>query len=362
MILSFEHRQSAHCETGVAANLLAHYGVAMDEALAFGIGSGLFFGYLPFIRLNHLPLTTYRIATGGILRRLTRRLGVAFDMRRYHRPQAAMDALDRKLDEGVPVGCQTGGYWLPYFPQAYRFHFNMHNLVVYGREGGDYLISDPIFEQPVRCARADLLKARFAQGPLAPKGKMYFVTGVPAAIDWPAALFAGMREVGRTMLKAPGGLVGVSGMGRLARAVEGWPARLGEERARLYLGQVIRMQEEIGTGGAGFRFIYAAFLQKAADLLGDPRLMDLAAEMTAIGDRWRAFAVAAARNCKGRAREGDSYAAMAAIVRECAAREAAVYERLLAFAPAGGLRARLLRVLGRAPRVDARDASVRSRQ
>lgn len=332
MEIPFDHRQSAHCETGVAANLLAHYGLNINEAMAFGIGSGLFFGYLPFIRLNRLPLTTYRIATGGIMKRVTKRLGVRLCMRRFRDPDAAMAALDQKLAEGVPVGCQTGGYWLPYFPQAYRFHFNMHNLVVIGRRGDDYLISDPIFEAPVTCHRRDLMKARFAQGALAPKGKMYFVEAVPASADVPGAIKKGMREVCRTMLKAPLAMVGVKGIRRLARQVEIWPRKLGPERTLLYLGQVIRMQEEIGTGGAGFRFIYAAFLQQAADAVALPRLKALSEEMTAIGDRWRQFAVAGARNCKGRPRAEDGYAAMAAILRECAAREAALYRELAVLA------------------------------
>jgi hypothetical protein len=332
MQIPFEHRQSAHCETGVAANLLSHYGLDVNEAMAFGIGSGLFFGYLPFIRLNHLPLTTYRITTGGIMKRLTKRLGVKLHMTQFRNPRKAMDALDRKLDEGVPVGCQTGGYWLPYFPQAYRFHFNMHNLVVLGRDGDDYHISDPIFEAPVTCHRRDLVKARFAQGALAPKGKMYFVESMPSAADFPQAIRRGIREVCRTMLKAPVSLIGVKGIRKLARQVEIWPDKFGPEKALLYLGQVIRMQEEIGTGGAGFRFIYAAFLQQAATLMAMPRLQELSDEMTAIGDRWRQFAVSGARNCKGRSRAEDSYPAMAAIIRECADREAALYRELLAMA------------------------------
>ena len=94
MQIPFEHRQSAHCETGVAANLLSHYGLDVNEAMAFGIGSGLFFGYLPFIRLNHLPLTTYRITTGGIMKRLTKRLGVKLHMTQFRNPRKAMDALE----------------------------------------------------------------------------------------------------------------------------------------------------------------------------------------------------------------------------------------------------------------------------
>ena len=64
IVLPFQHRQSAHCESGVAANMLTNQGIATSEAMAFGIGAGLFFAYLPFIRLNKLPLVSYRAAAG----------------------------------------------------------------------------------------------------------------------------------------------------------------------------------------------------------------------------------------------------------------------------------------------------------
>ena len=55
------------------------------------------------------------------------------------------------------------------------------------------------------------------------------------------------------------------------------------------------MQEEIGTGGGGFRFIYGAFLQEAASILKNNTLQELSKEITDIGDAWRDFAVAIAR-------------------------------------------------------------------
>ena len=70
------------------------------------------------------------------------------------------------------------------------------------------------------------------------------------------------------MLKTPLPVAGVGGIGFLADRLEKWPTKLGERNAALHVGQLIRMQEEIGTGGAGFRFMYAAFLQEAAPLLG----------------------------------------------------------------------------------------------
>ena len=45
----------------------------------------------------------------------------------------------------------------------------------------------------------------------------------------------------------------------------------------LYVSTSVHMQEEIGTGGGGFRFIYASFLQDAADRFDVPQLQEASA-------------------------------------------------------------------------------------
>jgi len=329
MKINFVHRQSAHCESGVTSNLLQHYGLTCTEAMAFGIGAGLFFGYLPFIKLNQLPLTTYRCAVGGIFKRATRELGVEVKIQQFRDPEKSMDALDELLGRGIPVGCQTRAYWLTYFPPAFRFHFNMHNLVVIGKEGETYIISDSVFDETVVCPRKDLMKARFSQGALAPKGRIYYMAHEPDKKDFSRPIVKGIKSVCNVMVKIPIPIFGVKGIRYLARQIEKWPQKLGERRASMYLSQVVRMQEEIGTGGGGFRFIFAAFLQEAAEVLGNKRLLNLSGKMTQIGDRWRDFATMGARHCKGRATEKDSYRAMADILRECADKEEEVYRDLL---------------------------------
>lgn len=328
MTPSFPHRQSAHCESGVAANLLTHHGLPFSEAMAFGVGSGLFFAYFPFVRINHLPLTTFRSAPGRIIRQVAKRLGVGVTFRTFRDAANGMAELDRLLADGVPVGAQTGVYWLPYFPPALRFHFNAHNLVVCGKEGDSYRISDPVFEEPVLCGAADLARARFARGPLAPNGKLFYLTNVPKTVDPAPAVREAIREVCRLMTRIPIPFIGVRGIHYLAGQVESWLSRFGERRALLYLGNVIRMQEEVGTGGGGFRFIYAAFLQEAAAVLDERRLLDFSKRMTAIGDHWREFAVAGARLCKGRPQENDDFPALARIVRECADAERELFREL----------------------------------
>ncbi len=327
--IDFEHRQSAHCESGVTSNLLNHYGVLISEAMAFGTGAGLFFAYLPFIRIDNLPLTTYRCEVGGIFKRVTKSFGIRFHWQKFRNAQKAMDVLDEKLEAGIPVGCRTGGYWLPYMPSAFRFHFNMHNLVVIGKEGDDYIISDPVFPELERCSRKYLMKARFAKGVMAPKGAMYYLTKVSRNIDFEGAVKKGIKIVCRRMLKSPGPLIGVRGINYLAKKVKHWPEKLGREKTSLYTGQIIRMQEELGTGGAGFRFMYAAFLQEAADTLNESRFLDLSEKMTNAGDMWRKFAIIGARNLKGRASETDTYERMSDLLIQCAEKERYVYKALL---------------------------------
>src|SRR5690554_7864595 len=84
-------------------------------------------------------------------------------------------ALDDLIERKKLVGLQTSVYYLPYFPEQMRFHFNAHNLLVYGKHDGRYQVSDPVFEEPVTVTPRDLNKARFVRGPLAPKGLMYTI-------------------------------------------------------------------------------------------------------------------------------------------------------------------------------------------
>jgi len=327
MSIPFVHHQAAHCESGATANLLRFQGFTISEAMAFGIGGGLFFGYFPFIRLNYLPLITYRKGPGGIFKAATKRLGVQVKGRRFRDQDEGMAALDALLAQDIPVGAQTSVYWLPYLPPALRFHFNAHNVVVYGKERDAYWVSDPVMDEAVLCPAEDLRRARFAEGDLAPKGRLYYLASAPQHPDLRRAVLAGIREVCRNTCN-PVPIIGVRGMRRLAKVIAGWPEKLGERKALQHLGHLIRMQEEIGTGGGGFRFMYAAFLQEATGILDHPPLHEFSRRMTEIGDRWREFALLGARACKGRKSAAEACPELAVRLRECADLEEALFRQL----------------------------------
>lgn len=292
----FQHHHAAHCESGVASNLMLHHGAALSEAMAFGLSSALSFAYLPFVKLSGFPLIAYRMPPKSILKGMRRPFQTDFQFETFRDPVAGMARLDALLAEGRVVGLQTSVFWLPYFHEDMRFHFNAHNLLVYGKEGDEYLISDPVVEFPQRCGSADLQRARFAKGVLAPKGLLYYPKTIGRTEILLAEIKRAIRKTVRIML-GPIPIVGVRGMRMLANKV----ARLdGSERSLNYVGHIVRMQEEIGTGGGGFRFIYAAFLQESAQITGIAELAVLSERMVEIGDGWREFALKAARMIKGR--------------------------------------------------------------
>jgi hypothetical protein len=130
------------------------------------------------------------------------------------------------------------------------------------------------------------------------------------------------------MLDTPIPFIGVRGIRYLANRLERWPEKLGDKMARANVGHVIRMQEEIGTGGAGFRFLYAAFLQEAADVLARPALKDISQRLTEVGDRWREFAVLGARLCKNKETGPSVYQQLAELLRQCADGEQKVFSEL----------------------------------
>ena len=325
--INFNHNQSAHCENGVISNLMRHNGFEISEPMVFGIGSGLLFSYLPFLKVNHAPVFTYRSMPGHIFNKFAKRVGVKMKREKFTSPSAAKARLDENLSKNNPVGLQVGVYHLLYFPDEYRFHFNAHNMVVYGKENNRYLISDPVMEKVTTLSEKELEKVRFAKGAFAPKGHMYYPIAFPKELELKKAIVKGIKQTSRDMV-APVPIVGVKAMRWVAKNIRIWPKKLGAKKANHYLGQIVRMQEEIGTGGGGFRYIYAAFLQEASQVLQNDKLMDLSKEMTSIGDAWRDFAVDASRIYKKRNSESNGYEDVSIQLEALADKEEAFFKTL----------------------------------
>ena len=137
---------------------------------------------------------------------------------------------------------------------------------------------------------------------------MYWVKSVPKELpELKPMILKSIRKTCWFMVSQPSFIkfAGANGILYLSRRIRKWEQKMGARKARQNLVQIIRMLEEIGTGGAGFRFVYAAFLQEAAEKTGISCLNDYSMRLTEIGDLWREFALKASRIYKKR--EGESY-------------------------------------------------------
>ena len=299
MIEEFNHSQFAHCESGVVSTLLTHYGLKISEPMAFGMTSTLSFVFLPIVKLNNMPLIAYRDLPKNIVKNIEKVLGVKVFKKQYKDILEANFELTRLVEEeNKLVGLQTSVFYLPYMPENMRFHFNAHNLLVYGKSGKNYKISDPVFEEVVECSEKDLTIARFAKGVFAPKGFIYYPISIPEKLDYSLILKKAIRKNAKSML-TPFPFAGVKGMLRLAKSILKLQNNKDTRYVKNYLTHIVRMQEEIGTGGGGFRFLYAAFLQEAKAYDLDKDKLQKASELIIeSGDTLRLFALKCVESAK----------------------------------------------------------------
>ena len=331
MKLDFNHIQTAHCENGVTVNLLRHIGITqITEPLAFGIGSGLFYIHIPFIKVSNGPAISFRTMPGYIFKRTCKALNVEVERKKFRSKELAQKALEECLQKGQPAGCQVGVYYLTYFPKEYRFHFNAHNIIVYGKEDDHFLISDPVMDTPTTLTSYELERVRFAKGMLSPKGQLYYPkkAGEVTEDHFREAIKKGIKRNVRDMLHIPGNIAGIQGIRYTAKQIKKWRDKLGIKDAGFHLAQLVRMQEEIGTGGGGFRFIYAAFLQESFAFHPFEELTDISNQFTKSGDLWRSAAVQASGIYKGRITEQQDFNVMADHLFEIAEIEKKAFKAL----------------------------------
>lgn len=299
VLIPFEHYATSNCETGVMHNLMHHNGLRISENLLFGIGSGLYFIYFPFIQMGaEGPLTSYRHAPGSILKNGSKKLGVNFEIQTFKNAEDSMKALDEKLYQGIPVGLTGDLYEFEVFPEFVNFHFNNHNLVVYGKEGDEYLISDPIVETPIRM-HADVLKrARYVKGAKDnPKGKMYWLSSVDnQQLPIEYAIKEGLTLTYKRMLNPFFPFGGVKGIKRLAKKLKTYPQKKSPEYVNTHLTNMIRHQEIVGSGGSGYRKQFAAFLEEAAAITNNRGMAEISEQIKEeLSPAWRDYSISMAR-------------------------------------------------------------------
>jgi len=326
--IPFEHRMSAHCETGTLSSQLAYHGLDISESMVFGIGSGIFFGYFNNSSFA-FPTFIVRNKPGQIRKNLSDRLGIKFHTESYKTPEKAQEGLDKLLEKGIPVATQVDFFFMEYLPQYLRVHINVHFINIVGKKDSNYLISDCYHPRIVKLDEESLNKGRFAGGNMAPNGFLFYPEFIPKEFDYQKAVQKGIKKACFYMLKIPIPFLGIKGMRRFGKHIVEWPKlAIDSEDLSHQLSKINVLLEDQGTGGAGFRFMYATFLRQAAEILNKPVLNDLSKQMMEIGDYWREVSLNAARLGRNRDFEKEHLLELGKLIDKQADREEAFFKTL----------------------------------
>lgn len=326
--INFEHRMGAHCESGTVTSLLNHKGLEITEPMVFGIAGNIFFGYF---ESSNFPFPTFivRNRPGSIRKNIAKSLGVKFYTKEFKSAEKGEQMLDELIRKEIATAVQVDFYYMDYMPEWQRAHINVHFVNVIGRNENIYLLSDSYYPKKSTLDIRKLTKARFAGGFMAPKGFLFYPQSVPAEIDFEKAIRKGIRKAAYNMTKLPVPFVGVKGIRKFARKVTDWP-KIARDTDHLSheIMKINILLEDQGTGGAGFRYLYATFLQQAAEKIIEGQLDKMSKQMMEIGDNWRNISYFAAKIGKNRDLGPDQLKELSGMINNMADQEQLFFTEL----------------------------------
>ncbi len=301
IIENYPHKLGIHCETGSIKNMLEFYHYETSEFMIFGIGSGYDFIHFPFPLFNGCETPLFRNTPGKVFKQFAKRMHIDYEIRKFAKPDKSMEALDTLLNQNIPAGIVAEIQLLPFFPLHDR-SFPAHTLVIIGKEEDEYIVSDVDWHFPDaslhKIKADDLKKARYPKVAFSPKGKMMYIKSVPEKMDIEKGIIQGIKETCHKMLDIPIPFFGVKGIYFFSKRVRIYEKKYGKKRALDNLKWQLQLSEEAGTGGSGYRYMYAGFLKESAEYLQDEDLLALSVYMRHIADKWQEFALEARRYYK----------------------------------------------------------------
>jgi hypothetical protein len=278
MVQGFRHRPGNHCGSTALRNLLAFHGVELSEEMAFGLGAGACFYFVPMD--GQSPSRFVNGRTSRLEEQFVELTGAPLELRTYPDASASWDAASATVAGGAPALLLTDLYYLDHYGKS--AHFPGHAVVLAGFDDEVAFLSDTAFEELQTTTIASLAEARHARHPVFPlAGHMFVARNGIGSFDPRSAAPAAVARCAERMLEPPlGEYEGLPGLRRFAAEVGSWPEVVADwQWCARFAYQTI---ERRGTGGGNFRLMYSRFLEEAG-------YEDAALAVTA-SERWTALA------------------------------------------------------------------------
>ena len=342
MINNYPNQRRLHCETGAFVSMMEYYGLEMSEAMAFGIGSGLYFLYTPYIKIMGMTYPIFRSLPLSIIRDVSKRLGLNYHEMKFGKDvEKATSTLDALVEKQIPVGVSVDGGGLTYFQRIGQLnatiqgglHMNGHIICIVGKEGSKYYIADTDFRLPnddyVTLEESTMREIRFAPGFASPHGLLFYFDGMTKDLLAPEklkpAIVAGLKRSVHNILGIPFRYFGPKGIHYFANDFKTLEQKYPEKRVDYLVLWLYRFIERAGTGGAAYRYLYADFLKESAELFQSEVLSDCQTIMRQAADGWRQFSIDCNQYIK---REGVTLNEMAGILEEISQYEKTAFTKI----------------------------------
>ncbi|MBI4722942.1 MAG: BtrH N-terminal domain-containing protein [Candidatus Stahlbacteria bacterium] len=279
-----------HCETSALKKVLDYHQLHLSEELLLGIGGGVGFVYWYMKQMPAPFIGTRYGKKSNFLATICNRLGIGVEVYETSSSKKGYEELKKLLRLNEPVICYGDIVYLPYFAVPEAAHFGGHAFVVFGLEEEKVYISDRC-NTPVTISVLDLERARNSCfPPFAPKNRLLKLK-YPSKIDnLETGIRAGIRDCCDNMLHPPIKNIGLAGMQKWATLILKWDKQFkGLELFGCLLNAFIYI-ETGGTGGSGFRKMYAQFLRESIPIINKPELREVAEMVDESANIWSKIA------------------------------------------------------------------------
>lgn len=278
------HITGKHCGSTALRDLSHFYGYPFSEGLCFGLGCGLGVAYLFADFMS--PTRIVHLRTMSLEPDFFENLNIPFLWRQETNSQKALEEAKECVSRGIPVLLRTDIYHMKYYNSS--THFPGHIVVMWGfdDEKKEVYLSDTHFDGLMTLSYDDFMNARKSGPPIPLENDWSPVQFNSHVLPLEEAMRRALRKTVREMLETqeyPIGKKGAEAIKAVADELETWKDTKDSSWCFRFGYQVI---EKRGTGGGGFRRLYAEFLKECEDKLPELRGLDGEKKMTRIADIW----------------------------------------------------------------------------
>ena len=284
-ILNWHNLTGVHCGSVAIRNVANYYGVNYEEALCFGLGSGMGFFYSK--NKEGKPSEVIHLRAPNMEPNFFSNSNLKYEWIRESDFNIAENKLIQDIKNGFPVFLQTDIFFLHYYNSP--IHFPGHVIVCIGvdEKRKVFYVSDTNFKEIQEISFSDMRMARSSKAQPYPLYFNHFkITNFSPFRDLKekiekSILYNSYNYI--TGQKSERGISSIFTILEWINNLERWKGLKDSSETFKFAYQIIVKR---GSKGAGFRYIYKDFLQIAEKESKKVKKLNLVDDMEQIAENW----------------------------------------------------------------------------